>query len=432
VFLDFFRCQIRQYELGAVDEVLELCHFLGCSSLCALINERTAKSILSLILAGTHFFLQYDKSGIKHSFMNCVLTKLSLQYCLSGMKTGPILSHFSRTVFNEIRSFRSFSSFYCGCASGNLITQRSSFIGYLDRVFCLYQAENINILSANAVFKDVVFQSKTSTGDGGAIYVSADYGVLDCSNCLFRNCSCVSGGGLYSLATKSIVNKCCFDSCVGSLRGQSFYVLGSVFNCSQVNIFKCSYYQNSGRFTSYDIFNALTYVSNLNCSHCYVSVHVSGLFINSAQNQYFDYINIDSCDSPECATLDFQGNPSVCDLKFGNVINCPIRLASYGLIFTYYRSVTVFYDYVFFNNTGYSYCVQSGGSVPSFYRTCFDCQSSNINSAALYSCSFNTKSPTKTLNAPKIENCYIFEVTSYTRAPLRPILLLLPVICNLM
>jgi len=245
-----------------------------------------------------------------------------------------------------------------------------------------------------------VFQSKTSSGDGGAIYVSADYGVFDCSNCLFRNCYCVSGGGLYSLASESIISKCCFDSCVGSYRGQSFYVLGNVFNCCQVSIFKCSYYENSGSFTSYDIFKFLTYVSNMNCSHCYVSRHVSGLYIDSVHNQYFDYINIDSCDSPECATFDFLGNPLVCDLKFGNVINCPIRIPTYGIIFTFYRSVTVFYDYVFFNNTGYSYCGSIGGPPPSFYRTCFDCHSNNIGSANLYSCSFNTKSPTKIIKVP--------------------------------
>jgi len=50
VFLDLLHCRIRQPELGDVDEVLELSRFLGCSSLCALINERSAESILSLIL----------------------------------------------------------------------------------------------------------------------------------------------------------------------------------------------------------------------------------------------------------------------------------------------------------------------------------------------------------------------------------------------
>ena len=50
VFLDLLHYRIRQPELGDVDEVLELSRFLGCSSLCALINERSAESILSLIL----------------------------------------------------------------------------------------------------------------------------------------------------------------------------------------------------------------------------------------------------------------------------------------------------------------------------------------------------------------------------------------------
>jgi len=41
VFLDLLHFRIRQPELGDVDEVLELSRFLGCSSLCALINERS-------------------------------------------------------------------------------------------------------------------------------------------------------------------------------------------------------------------------------------------------------------------------------------------------------------------------------------------------------------------------------------------------------
>jgi len=50
VFLDLLHCRIRQPELRDLDEVLELCRFLGCSSLCTLINERSANSIISLIL----------------------------------------------------------------------------------------------------------------------------------------------------------------------------------------------------------------------------------------------------------------------------------------------------------------------------------------------------------------------------------------------
>jgi len=50
VFLDLLHCRIHQPEFGDADEVLELSRFLGCSSLCVLINERSAESILSLIL----------------------------------------------------------------------------------------------------------------------------------------------------------------------------------------------------------------------------------------------------------------------------------------------------------------------------------------------------------------------------------------------
>jgi len=50
VFPDLLHCRILQPELGDVDEILEFCHFLGCSSLCTLINKRSAESILSLIL----------------------------------------------------------------------------------------------------------------------------------------------------------------------------------------------------------------------------------------------------------------------------------------------------------------------------------------------------------------------------------------------
>jgi len=76
VFLDLLHCRIRQPELGDVDEVLELSRFLGCSSLCALINERSAESILSLILR------KQDEESFDFSFFEHVIIENLESYLL--------------------------------------------------------------------------------------------------------------------------------------------------------------------------------------------------------------------------------------------------------------------------------------------------------------------------------------------------------------
>jgi len=50
VFLDLLHCGIPQTKFGDVDEVLELCNFFGCSSLCEFVNEKSPEYILSLII----------------------------------------------------------------------------------------------------------------------------------------------------------------------------------------------------------------------------------------------------------------------------------------------------------------------------------------------------------------------------------------------
>jgi len=76
VFLDLIHSQIKQPELKDADEVLELCCFLGCSSLCALINESSAESILSIILH------RQDDDSFDFSFFEKVIVEDLKNYIL--------------------------------------------------------------------------------------------------------------------------------------------------------------------------------------------------------------------------------------------------------------------------------------------------------------------------------------------------------------
>jgi len=89
VFLDLLHCRILQPELEYVDEVLQLSRFLGCSSLCALINERPPETILSFILRKQHED-SFDFSFYENSFIE----KLESYLLLSdfGHVCLPILS----------------------------------------------------------------------------------------------------------------------------------------------------------------------------------------------------------------------------------------------------------------------------------------------------------------------------------------------------
>jgi len=50
VLLDLIHCRIKHPEIEYIDEVIELCSFLGCSCLKTLINDNSAETILSAIL----------------------------------------------------------------------------------------------------------------------------------------------------------------------------------------------------------------------------------------------------------------------------------------------------------------------------------------------------------------------------------------------
>jgi len=91
VFLDFLHCRIIQPELEDVDEVLELSRFLGCSSLCALINERSPESILSLILR------KQQEDSFDFSFYEQAIVE-NLEYYLLLSDFG----HVSLTILSRI------------------------------------------------------------------------------------------------------------------------------------------------------------------------------------------------------------------------------------------------------------------------------------------------------------------------------------------
>jgi len=94
VFLDLLHCRIRLPELGDVDEVLELSRFLGCSSLCALINERSAESILSLILR------KQEEESFDFSFFEHVIIE-NLEYYLLLADFGHVCLTFLCRVFQK-------------------------------------------------------------------------------------------------------------------------------------------------------------------------------------------------------------------------------------------------------------------------------------------------------------------------------------------
>ena len=97
VFLDLLHCRILQPEIGDVDEVLELGRLLGCSSLCALINESSPESILSLILRK-----QQEDSFDFSFFENAIIENLESFLLLSdfGHVCLPLLSR----VFQKTES----------------------------------------------------------------------------------------------------------------------------------------------------------------------------------------------------------------------------------------------------------------------------------------------------------------------------------------
>ena len=77
VFLDFLHCLIKQPELRDAGEVLELCSFLGCSSLIALINENSPDLILSNVLRKQHED-SFDFSFYENTIVNNLEIFLSL------------------------------------------------------------------------------------------------------------------------------------------------------------------------------------------------------------------------------------------------------------------------------------------------------------------------------------------------------------------
>jgi len=113
LFLNLFDYRIKQPEIEYLDEVIEICRFLGCSSLSALINEKSPESVLSLILRKQHEdsfdFSIYEKTIID-----------DIDLFLSLVDFGQVCLPFLFRVFQKTKMFSSFSllqSFFEHCVS---------------------------------------------------------------------------------------------------------------------------------------------------------------------------------------------------------------------------------------------------------------------------------------------------------------------------
>jgi len=342
--------------------------------------------------------------------MNFFLHSLSLKNYLSSPFGG--VNSYSPIWFvldgTNIRN-SAFSFFYGGLKI-NSMTSKSIFTGFLSSTFVISSYDQVFSHEICAIFVDSVFRANTTTGNGGAILVSNACANLTCYKCEFIGCRANIGGAIYSTASKSAFQHICFSECIGSFRGQSYYIDCEHHICEQSSIYRCSFIEQSGAYCSIDMFNAQVTLKNINVSHCYVNRHVTGFLVSSVKKEDFRYINIDSCDSPEGATLYMDSNPTVCNLTYGNVINCPVK--QYGLIFTYLRYNIDFSHFVFYNNTGGIYCVANSASFPRFFDSLFDCDQTIIKSSSLYSCQFNVIGTNFVINAPNIDRC--LDISSQT------------------
>jgi len=106
VFLDFVHCRIDRPNLDEVDSVLDICRYLGCDTLCGLINESSVESIMSTILrkqgedcfdysfyeeticANLEDFLDFPSfSELNIGFLSRIFQKSKRVFCVSSLRT---------------------------------------------------------------------------------------------------------------------------------------------------------------------------------------------------------------------------------------------------------------------------------------------------------------------------------------------------------
>ena len=86
-----------------------------------------------------------------------------------------------------------------------------------------------------ATFKGIVFEDGSATNsptqqDGGAIYFMGNSGGF-ATNCVFRNCSAASGGGVFCVSSKD----CLFEGCMATGNGGGAYLNGENAYNAQTN-----------------------------------------------------------------------------------------------------------------------------------------------------------------------------------------------------
>jgi len=334
--------------------------------------------------------------------MNFSLAHLQLAY---GMQQIVICTSFQYKYFNfrNVNSFRSTNTF---CFGNHIVsTEKCSFVGYLERAFCFLDSNIIKTMSTEAIFRNTVFESKTTSGDGGAILVSSSVSVFECSQCEFFACSAYNGGAVCSYSTNSSMLRVCFHSCRGTYMGQAYNIESNYFYSELVTTILCSGRSSPGEYSSLRIINSRVECKNLNMSNNYVGKHVPGIFCSSNKDQEYLYVSFDSLDSTETATIDFQQDAKKCNLKYGNIINCPVR-AKYSLIFTNSIYSLSFYSFVCYNNTGGSYFFGNYGGPPTFNDSFFDVSGAVLANCVMNNCLFGEKRDPISIDPLNTGRCY--------------------------
>jgi len=287
------------------------------------------------------------------------------------------------------------------------IIQDKIFSQFLYHVF-LIMASGLVVLSTVHTVIDSSFISLSINSIGGAIYCTESYSKLLVNRCLFQMCSASNGGSIYCSSPSFEVENSCFLKSVATTWGQALFSKKCVYNLVYNSFSMSSYLENSGDYCTVELETGSGNISNINASKNYVSTHTPAIRFMGTGSILLSYFTYYLNDSPLGATLNFQKSTTICEVKYGNVIQCPIR-ASTGLIRVNDGNKNAAFFYVnFISNTGHTLiCVVGTNSIAPSYTNCvFSNPISIIGSSVNTNCIFDTIGQQYTFQFERTGICY--------------------------
>jgi len=318
-----------------------------------------------------------------------------MNYSLSCLSS----KHLKTPLFNDYCAFSRYTLsinkfFSCFSSSSVLNLQRSCIVSNS----CFKKILNSAILINNnkfinnaidTVISGVFFQDMLS-GDGGAVVSLNKNNNLEIIKCYFIRCSASNGGAIFCECNETLIRMTCFEGCFASNIGQAIYSTSNQISLTLITTLMCSPSFKMGYMCAIHTYCPIVCFSNLNESYNYLSHHTGCFRIGSTTRTNVSFFQLFECLSSLGATLNFQHDPSeYCTLRYGNVINCPVRTTYYLIWFDSGHEKGIF-EYTSFINTTGAQLIHGHitGGTPSFKYCVFDMSENCIAGCYYHSCGF--------------------------------------------